>query len=139
MRAAVVFANQSVPDCFSWSRHSHRKRQQRKLCCARRKLRKYKLIAADPRKIVYVTGSRDSNGGMDQEAGLLLFGCLKGEFHMRAVHRIPSLKRHDTAPAETRKFGPQFSGRCAQALKIVNGWKPQTFNAASQVPAVCFV
>src|SRR6266480_7266898 len=106
MRAAVVFADQSVPDCFSWSRHSHRKQQQRKFCCAQWKLRQDELIAADPGKVVYITGSRDSDGRMDQQAGLHLFGCLKSEFHMRAVHRIPSLKRHDMTPAETREFSP---------------------------------
>src|SRR6266513_4747166 len=106
MRAAVIYADQSVPDCFSWSRHSHRKQQQRKFCCARRKLRQDELIAADPRKVVYITRSGDSDGGMDQQAGLHLFGCLKSEFHVRAVHGIPGLKAYDAAPAETREFGP---------------------------------
>src|SRR6266849_10888085 len=106
MRAAVVFADQSVPDCFSWSPHSHRKRQKRKFCRAHRKLGQYELIAADPRKVIYITGFSDSDGRMDQQARLHLSGCLKREFHMRAVHGISSLKRHDTAPAEAREFGP---------------------------------
>jgi len=42
-------------------RHSHRKQQQREFCCARRKLRQDELIAADSRKVVYITGSRDSD------------------------------------------------------------------------------
>src|SRR5437763_12530241 len=120
MRAAVVFADQSVPDCFSWSRHSHRKRQQRKFCCARRKLRHYELIAADSRKVVYITGPSDSDGGMDQQAGLHLFSCPKSEFHMRAVHGITSLKSHHSTPDETGHFSPYFVGRCATALKIVD-------------------
>src|SRR6266571_6064828 len=111
MRAAVVFADQSVPNCFSWSPHSHGKRQQRKFCRARRKLRQYELITADARKVIYITRSSDSDGRMDQQAGLHPFGCPKSEFHMCAVHGITSLKRQDQATAETREFGPQFSGR----------------------------
>src|SRR5690348_11944451 len=106
MRAAVVLADQSVPDCFSWSSHSHRERQQRKLRCALRKLCQHELIAANPRKVVYVTGSGDPHCGMDQQAGLHLFGRKKSEFHMGTVHGVPSLERDNTAPAETSEFGP---------------------------------
>ena len=103
MRAAVVLADDRVPDGLARTAHAHRERQQaqgRRLLGVRLQ---QVLVATDAREVVDVAGLRHADDGMDQQVRLDVLRRAERELLVRAVHRIAGLERDDTAPAELLK------------------------------------
>src|ERR1700686_4591717 len=94
MSAAVVLANQRMPDRFPRSAHSHGQGQQRKLLGSLRILRTQQLVAAHSRVVIHVSGLGHADHGMNQQVGFDLLGRAKCELYVGAVHGFTRLKSH---------------------------------------------
>src|ERR1039458_5271821 len=134
--AAVVLANQGVPDRFARSTHAHGKRQERELLRSLWILRAQQLVAAHAGVVVHVSGLRHSDDGMDQKVGFHLLGRAESEFHVGAVHGVASLEGNDSAPSKTRELRAQLCRGEAQRAEIVMRRMLQTFDAPAYVPRV---
>jgi hypothetical protein len=133
VRAAIVLADQRVPDRFTRAAHAHGQRQQRKLLRSLRILRTQQLVATDAGVIVHVARLGHSDDWLDQKVGFDLLGRSEREFHVGAVHRIAGLEGNDTAPSETGKFGAQLGRSQAQRAEVVVRRDLQPFDAASDI------
>ena len=107
--AAVILANQAVPNRFPWPAQTHGKRQQGKFCGLMRVLCQQSLIATDAREVIDVAKLCHPNRGMEQLVSFNLFRRAESQFHVRAMHGITRLKCHHTAPTDPGEFDPQFS------------------------------
>ena len=119
VRAAIVLADDRVPDGLARSAHSHRERQQAQ---GRRLLgvvRQQMLVATHAREVIDVAGLRHADDGMQQQIRLDLFRGAKRELLVSAMHRITGLKRNDATPADFLEAIAQLLRRVAQMLEIV--------------------
>ena len=105
VRAAMVFTDQSVPDRFARSAHPHRQRKHGKLHGSRRIFRDQQLVATHAREVVHVTRLCHSDRRMDQQVGFDRLRSTESQLLMGAMHRVASLKRDCTPPAQPRKLG----------------------------------
>ncbi len=108
MRAAVVLADDGVPEGLARARHAHGKVQQRERRGLFRVLLQHVLVAAHPRVVVHVTRPGQSDHRLDQQVGFDLAGRAEGQLLVRAVQRIAGLEGHDLAPAELAEPSPEF-------------------------------
>ncbi len=104
VRAAMILADQRVPDRLARSTHTHGKREERELLRPLRVLRTQQLIATHARVVVHIAGLGHTDHRVDQKVRFDLLGGAEGEFDVRAVHRIAGLEGYDTAPSEAGKF-----------------------------------
>ena len=117
MGAAVVFADQPVPDRLARAGHAHGKVQQGHRRGRGWVLIKHRLIAAHAGEVIHVAGFGHAHHRVDQQVRLRLTGGAEGQLLMRAVQRVAGLKRHNLAPAHLAEIGAQFVGRVAPAAK----------------------
>ena len=137
--AAVILANQAVPDGFARSAHAHGERQHGELHGAVRIFREQQLVAAGADEIIDVAGLGHADGRMDEQIGFDLLGGAHGEFDVGAMHRITRLEGDDAGPAEAGEFGAQFGGSQAQGAEIVVGRRLHSFDFSADVPGIRFV
>ena len=115
--AAVVLANQRVPDGFARSAHAHGEGDQGELGGAGRIFADEQLVAADAGEVIDVAGLGHADDRMNEEAGFDLLGGAEGKFDVRAVHRVAGLEGDDAAPAQAGELGAQLGGSQAQVRK----------------------
>ena len=116
--AAVVFANERVPDGFARAAHAHGKGDEGELGGAGRIFPDKELIAADAGEVIDVAGLGHADDGMDEEAGFDLLRGAEGELDVRAVHRVAGLEGDDAAPALAwRKSARSSAGVSRRVLK----------------------
>ncbi len=119
MTAAVILADERVPDGLARSAHAHGERQQGKFGGRLRKLGEQQLIATHSRVVIHIAGLGHAHDGMNQQAGLDLLGGAECELDVSAVHGIASLEGDHTPPADAGKLGPHLGRSQAQVTKIV--------------------
>ena len=100
VRAAVVLADDRVPERLARAAHAHRERQQRRARSSAPGMPQQMLVAAHAREVVDVAGLRHADDGLHQQVRLDVLRRAEGELLVRAVHRVARLERDDLAPAE---------------------------------------
>ena len=119
MSAAMVGANEPVPDRLARSAHTHRQVEQGHRRGCGWVLIKHRLIAAHAGEVIDVAGFGHAHHRVNEQIGLGLLSGAEGQFLMGAMQRVSGLKRHHAAPAHFAKIGPQLVGRVAPAAKVV--------------------
>ena len=132
MRAAVVLANDGVPQRFARTTHAHGKVQQAQLGGLLRILLEHVLVTAHAREMINVAGLGHADHRLNQQIGFDVPCGAESQFLMRPVQRIAGLKRNDLAPAQFAKTTAQFRWRIAQQLEIVISRRLDTANLARQ-------
>ena len=134
--AAVVLANEGVPDGFARSTHAHGKGDQGELGGAARIFADEKLVTADAGEVIDVPRLGHADDRVNEEAGFDLFGGAEGELDVRPVHRVAGLEGDNAAPALVGEVSAQLSGSEAEVLEIVMARELETFKAASDIPGI---
>ena len=119
MRAAVVAADDAVPDGLARAGHAHRQIEQAHRGGRLRILVEHRLVAAHAGEMIDVARLGHAHDGVDQQVGLRLLGGAEGQFLMRAVQRVARLEGHDAPPAELAEQRAQLVGRVAPTAEIV--------------------
>ena len=136
VRAAVVLANDCVPERLARSAHAHRERQQRERGRLLRVRLDQMLVAAHARVVIDVAGLRHADDGLNQQIRLDLFGRPERELLVRAVHRVARLERDDAAPAELLESLTKLARSISQVLEIVMARRFDTAELAAEVDLV---
>ena len=119
MGAAVVLADQPVPDRLARAGHAHGEVQERHGGRGRRVFVEHRLIAAHAREMVHIAGFGQADDRVDQQVRLCFPGRAEGQFLMRAVQRVARLEGNYAAPAQLAEIGAQFVRGVAAAAEIV--------------------
>jgi hypothetical protein len=117
--AAVVLADQAVPDGLARAGHAHREVQKAHRRGGRGILVEHRLVAAHAGEMVDVARLGHADHGMDQQVRLRLARGAEGQFLVRAVQRVARLEGDDAAPAELAEIGAQLVRRVAAGAEIV--------------------
>ena len=108
MRAAIVLANDGMPQGFAGPGHTHGKVEQAQRGGLFRVLFQDVLVAADAREVIYVARFGHANHRMDQQIGLDFTGCAEGQFPVCAVQWVAGLEGDYLAPAQLAEAAAQF-------------------------------
>ena len=131
--AAIVLADDRVPDRLARAGHAHRQRQQaeggRLLGIVADQL----LVAAHAGEMVDVAGLGHADHGMDQQVGLGRLGGAVGQLLVGAVHRVAGLEGDHPAPAQLAEPVAQLLRRVAQMLEIVVHGRLDALHSAAQI------
>ena len=120
--AAVVLADQAVPDGFARARHAHGEVQERHGGGRLWVFVQNCFVAAHAGEVIDVARFGHADNRVDQQVGLRLFCGAEGQFLVRAVQRIAGLEGNNLAPAQFAEVGAQFvRGVAAGAEVVVNG------------------
>ncbi len=119
MGAAVVFADQPMPDGLTRASHAHGEVQQGHGGGGLRILIQHRLVTAHAGKVIDVAGFCHANNRVDQQVCLRLAGGPEGQFLMRTVQGIACLEGDNLAPAEFAEIGAQFIWRVAPGAEII--------------------
>ena len=81
--------------------------------------------------MIDVARFREANDGMNQDISLPCASSSYGQLAMSAMHRVPCLECHDTAPSKLLKMGAELRRSKAKSnvvivLQSVNGFKLTT-------------
>ena len=129
MRAAVILANDRVPDGFAWAAHPHGQRQEREHRGVLRIVSHERLVAADARVVVDVARLGHADDRMDEQVGAFFFRGAERELVVGAVHWIARLEGDDFRPATLAEFFAEL-GRasrgaiCSRSGAEVGGTRP---------------
>ena len=114
VRAAVVLADDRVPDRFARAAHPHRQRQQREVGRVLRVVGHERLVAANARVVVDVARLGHADDRMDEQVGFLFLRGAERELVVGAVHRVAGLEGDDLASSRAwrtlRGVGPACGG-----------------------------
>ena len=97
VRAAVVLADDGVPDGFARAAHSHREREEREHGRVLRVVRHERLVAADARVVVDVARLGHADDRVDEQVGAFFLRGAERELVVGAVHRVAGLEGDDLA------------------------------------------
>ncbi len=139
VRAAVILANQSVPNRLTRPAQTHGQGQHRELHGAVRIFCKQQFVAACADEIIHVARLGHSDRRMNQQIGFDLLGGAHGEFDVRAVHGITCLERDNVDPAQACEFGSQFSRRQPKGTEIVVRGRLEFLDPPPDIPRVRFI
>ena len=117
--AAVVFADQPVPNRFARASHAHRKVQQRHRGGRCRILVQHRLVTAHAGEMIHIARLGQADNRVDQQVGLGFLGGAERQFLMRTVQRVAGLEGHNLAPAHFAEIGAQFVWRVAAGAEII--------------------
>ena len=117
--AAVVLADDRVPDRLARAGHAHGERQQAQRRGLLGIVLQQLLVAAHAGEVVDVAGLGHADDRLDQEVGLGGLGGAEGQLLVRAVHGIAGLERDHPAPAQLAEAVAQLLRRVAQMLEVV--------------------
>ncbi|MPL71146.1 hypothetical protein SDC9_16917 [bioreactor metagenome] len=117
--AAVVAADDAVPDRLARAGHAHRQVQQAERGGRLRVLVEHRLVAAHAGEVVDIAGLGEADHRVDQQVRLGFLRGAEGQLLVRAVQRVAGLEGDDLAPAELAEIGAQFVRRVATGLEIV--------------------
>ena len=121
VRAAVVLANDRVPDGLARSAHPHGEVEERERRGLLGVLGEHGLVAAHARVVVDIAGLGQADDRMYQQVRLVLPGSTEGELLVGTMQGIARLERDDLAPAELAELRAQLCRRVAQPAEIVMG------------------
>ena len=114
VRAAVVLADDRVPQRLARTAHAHRQVQQAQHRGLLRVALEHVLVAAHAREVIDVAGLGHADDRMDQQVRLDVARRPERQLLVRAVHRVARLERDDLAPAELAETAAQLGRRVAQ-------------------------
>ena len=137
--AAVVAADDAVPDRLTRATHAHRQVQKRQRGGLGRILVQDRLIAADAGEVVDVARLGHADDGVDQQVRLGLTRGAEGQFLVRAVQWVPGLEGHDLAPAQLAEQRAQFVRRVAAGLEVIMHRLLDAGDRATQIDLACRV
>ena len=110
--AAVVAADDAVPDRLARAAHAHREVEERQRGGRGRVLVEHRLVAAHAGEVVDVAGLGHADDRVDQQVRLRLAGGAEGQLLVRAVQRVAGLEGDDPAPAELAEVGRGARSGC---------------------------
>lgn len=113
MGAAVVPADDRVPQRLAEVRHSLGEIEQVQCGGPVGEVRRDALVAAHPGEAVDVAGQSRADDGMDEEARLACAGSFERELDLGAVHGVAGLKDDDAPPAEGAETFSELRWRMA--------------------------
>ena len=116
--------------------HAHGERQQAQHRRLLGIVRQQVLVAAHAREVIHIAGLRHADDRVDQQVGLGFPGRAKGEFLVRAVHRVARLKRDHAPPAEFPEALAQLPRVVAQVLEVIVRRRFDAPEASAEVDAV---
>jgi hypothetical protein len=93
--AAVVLADDAVPDRLARAGHAHGEVEEAIVVVCGRILVQHRLVAAHAGEVVDVAGLGHADDGVDQKVRLRLAGRAEGQFLVRAVEGVAGLEGHD--------------------------------------------
>jgi hypothetical protein len=131
--AAVVAADDAVPDGLARARHPHGEVEEAHRRRGGRVVVEHGLVAAHAGEVVDVAGLRHADDGVDEEVRLRFLGRAEGQFLVRAVERVARLERHHPAPAELAEIGAEFVRRVAAGLEVVVDGRLDAGHRAAEV------
>ncbi len=134
MAAAVVFADDGVPNRFPRPAHAHGERQKRELYGVSRIFRKQRLVASDANVILDISGFRHAHRRMKKEICFHFLGCPQSQFLMSAMHGVAGLESNDPSPAEPNELGTQVGRSEPHGAKIVMVREVKPFELAPDAP-----
>ena len=137
--AAVVLADDRVPDRLARAGHAHRQRQQAERGGLLGIVVQQLLVAAHAGEMVDVAGLGHADHGLDQEVGLGRLGGAEGQLLVRAVHRVAGLEGDHAAPAQLPEPVAQLLRRVAQMLEIVVHGRLDALHRAAEIDAAGMV
>ncbi len=139
VRAAMVLADDRVPDGFARTAHAHGQRQQRQVRSVLRVVGHERLVAADARVVIDVARLRHADDRVDEEVGFFILRGAEGELVMCAVHRIAGLESNDLPPTALGELFAQLGGGFAERLVVVVQRRLQALEAAADVNRLALV
>ncbi len=131
--AAVVLADDRVPDGLARSGHPHRQREQ----AEHRRLLGVELedvlVAADPGEMVDVPRLGGADHRVDQQVGLGHLRRAVGQLLVRPVHRIAGLEGDDPRPSPLLEQPAQVGRVVAVVLEVVLHGRVDPDQAAAEI------
>ncbi len=119
VRAAVVLADDRVPQRLARPGHAHREVQQAQLRGLLGILLQDLLVAAHARVVIDVARLRHADHRMDQQVRLVLLRRPEGQLLVRAMHRVAGLECDHLAPAKLLETRAHLGRRIAEAAEVV--------------------
>jgi hypothetical protein len=117
MRAAIVLADDRVPERLARSRHPHRKVQQAECRRLLRVVLQHVLVAAHARVVIHVAGARHSDHGVNEQVRFRVARGTQRQLVVRTMHRIAGLERHHLAPSQLAEAARSSAGESRSSLK----------------------
>ena len=117
--AAIVLANDGVPQRFTWPTKAHSQVEQAQSSGLFRVLFQHMFITAHTREVINITRLGHANHGVDQQVGFHFACRAKSQFLVATVQRITGLEGDYFAPAKFAKAATEFRGRITQQFKVV--------------------
>ena len=134
--AAVVLADDGVPQGFARTGHAHGQRQQRQHGEVVREVPADGLVAVHARVVLQIARLGHAHGGVQQDVALDVLGGLQGDLALQAVHGLAGLEGHHAAPAHLLEQGAHFLGGIPEALEIIVVRQLDTLDAATDIDGV---
>ena len=100
VRAAVVLADDGVPQRFARPAHAHGQVQQAQRAWSAPGTAPALLVAAHAGEVVDVAGLGHAHHRVNQQIGLYFARGAEGQFLVGAVHGVTGLEGHHLAPAQ---------------------------------------
>ena len=119
VRAAVVLADDGVPDRLARPAHPHREGQQRQHRRLARVAVQQRLVAAHPRVVIDVPRLGHPHDGVDQQVRLRLLGRAQGQLLVGAVHRVAGLEGDHLRPTQLAELRPELGRTVPQQPVVV--------------------
>jgi len=93
-----VLPDDSVPQSFPRSGHSHSKGQQSQMSHSLRVGRHQSLVSPDPGVVVDISGFGQSNNRVNEDVGSSLSSGSDGQLSVGSVHWVSGLESDDSPP-----------------------------------------
>lgn len=111
----VVLTDNSVPDSFTGTTHTHGQAEQTQNGHAVGVAGKESLVSADTGEVVNVTGLGQTDDGVDQDICLARASRADGQLTVSTVHGVTGLEGDDAGPAQLVEVDAQLSGCVCRA------------------------
>ena len=108
MRRTKVLTDDSVPDGFARTSHTHGEGKESEVTHTVGVLCHDSLVDTNTCVVIDVAGFGETDDGVDEDVGLALTGGEDGEFTVSAVHGVTSLESDDFAPGNFVEVCTEF-------------------------------
>lgn len=115
---AVVLSNDSVPNSFSRTGHSHSQRQQGQVRHTVGVLGHQGLVRSDSSVVIDISGLGQPDDGVNQHVGLSLSGSSDGQLSVCSVHGVSGLESDNLSPSHLLEEASQL-GRGVSQVDVV--------------------
>jgi hypothetical protein len=116
--STVVLSDDSVPDGFSRTGHSHGQGQQGQVRHTVGVLGHQSLVRSNTGVVVDISGLGQTDNRVDQDVGLSLSGRSDGQFSVGSVHGVSGLESDDLSPCHLLEEASQL-GRGVSQIDVV--------------------